>query len=105
MRLPVPSARALRLCLSIMLWGASATAQPDHDACSEAHDISTAAYTDMATTVGATTDANDPIPSCGNQSRANSVWYRFTRSRCRHDDGEHVRQRLRHDSVRVRRAV
>jgi hypothetical protein len=29
-------------------------------------------------TVLATTDATDPTPSCGNHSRAKSVWYRFT---------------------------
>jgi hypothetical protein len=26
----------------------------------------------------ATTEAADPLPGCGNQSRASSVWYRFT---------------------------
>jgi len=35
-------------------------------------------YTSSANTMGATTEITDPTPSCGNFSRAHSVWYRFT---------------------------
>jgi hypothetical protein len=75
-----PSARTSRLLLAALLWAASAKAQgaPGHDSCGDATSISPLPYTDTAMTTGATTDPQDPIPSCGNHSRARSVWYRFT---------------------------
>lgn len=35
-------------------------------------------YTNSETTAAATIEATDPFPSCGNGSRAKSVWYAFT---------------------------
>jgi hypothetical protein len=73
-------ARTSRLLASIILCAATAGAQgtPDHDSCVDAASIATVPYMDTAVTTGATTAPEEPIPSCGNQNRAKSVWYRFT---------------------------
>src|SRR4029453_552564 len=51
---------------------------PAHDSCADAIALPSSPYSDTAMTTAATTDAGDPTPSCGNGSRAKSVWYRFT---------------------------
>jgi len=48
------------------------------DACADAIVVSTNQFQQSTETTTATTDPGDPIPSCGNHSRADSVWYRFT---------------------------
>ena len=40
--------------------------------------ISTSSFTNEVDTSAATTEPLDPTPSCGNNSRDKSVWYRFT---------------------------
>ncbi len=49
-----------------------------NDACTSALTIAAAPYSGTVVTTAATTEANDPAPSCGNHSRGKSVWYRFT---------------------------
>ncbi|HVO23134.1 MAG TPA: hypothetical protein VMW56_05845, partial [Candidatus Margulisiibacteriota bacterium] len=49
-----------------------------NDACSSAIGIIATPYSGTTSTLTATTEASDPSPSCGNHSRARSVWYRFT---------------------------
>ena len=49
-----------------------------NDACGSAASIAATPYSTTSSTSGATTDASDPSPTCGNRSRARSVWYRFT---------------------------
>jgi len=49
-----------------------------NDACGSAMTIDAALYSSNMVTSAATTDVADPAPSCGNRSRAKSVWYRFT---------------------------
>ena len=49
-----------------------------NDACANATTIDSGSYSNTVVTTGATIDARDPAPSCGNGSRGKSVWYRFT---------------------------
>jgi hypothetical protein len=49
-----------------------------NDACVGARVVQATPYSDRVSTSAATTDPNDPRVSCGNGSRARSVWYRFT---------------------------
>ncbi len=49
-----------------------------NDACIDARAVETWPYTDRVSTTAATLDVDDPRVSCGNGSRARSVWYRFT---------------------------
>jgi len=49
-----------------------------NDACSNATTIDSSSYSNTLITTGATIDARDPAPACGNGSRSKSVWYRFT---------------------------
>jgi hypothetical protein len=76
----MPVARTSCLLVSIVLSAAGAAAQgaPAHDSCADAIALPSSPYSDTAMTTAATTDAGDPTPSCGNGSRAKSVWYRFT---------------------------
>ncbi|MFP3854703.1 MAG: Ig-like domain-containing protein, partial [Anaerolineales bacterium] len=54
---------------------------PVNDDVSQAETIDALPFTDFLNTVGATSDPDDPIPSCGAASpptQSNSVWYQFT---------------------------
>jgi hypothetical protein len=59
---------------------ATASTQFQNDTCASATVVSSLPYSGGELTSGATTDASDPYPSCGNRNRAKSVWYRFTAS-------------------------
>ena len=52
--------------------------RPVNDSCSGAISITGNPFANVVVTTGSTTEATDPYPSCGNLSRARSVWYRFT---------------------------
>jgi hypothetical protein len=56
----------------------NAAVAQSNDACQDAVTISAAPYAGTASTATATIATNDPFPTCGNGSRARSVWYRFT---------------------------
>ena len=49
-----------------------------NDACTGASEITVTPYSTSTATTIAAVEANAPAPSCGNQSRGKSVWYRFT---------------------------
>ncbi len=51
-----------------------------NDACANARPIDAVPFAGTVVTTAATTEAADPAPACGNNSRAKSVWYRFTTS-------------------------
>ena len=51
---------------------------PTNDDCSSALLIPGVPYAHTVTTTAATAQATDPAPTCGNRSRAKSVWYAFT---------------------------
>jgi hypothetical protein len=73
------SSRKARLLLPILLWASGAGGQdaPVNDACASAT-ISTFSYSEATNTAEATTDPDDPVPSCSKGGRAKSVWYQFT---------------------------
>ena len=54
------------------------TAALFNDTCVNARVADIAPYSNSVLTTSATSDASDPTPACGNQSRGKSVWYRFT---------------------------
>jgi hypothetical protein len=49
-----------------------------NETCASATDIPATPFSVNASTRSATTESTGPAPACGNQSRGNSVWYRFT---------------------------
>ena len=51
---------------------------PPGDACTTAINIASVPYSNTLDTTGATTDATDPAPGCGNNSKKKSVWYKYT---------------------------
>jgi hypothetical protein len=51
---------------------------PPNDRCVNATTILTATFLDTLDTRGAATEPGDPLPACGNNSAAKSVWYRVT---------------------------
>jgi len=53
------------------------SAPVSNDGCAGAISIENVPYTNTQATTGATGDAGDPSPICGNGSRSDSVWYRF----------------------------
>ncbi len=59
-------------------WAASQAAAPPNDHCDSGVLIQPSAFTDAEVTSGASVDATDPAPHCGNGSATMSVWYRFT---------------------------
>ena len=58
----------------------SATPTPDpfNDTCTNAVVVAATPFSDTVSVQEATTGDTDPIPACGNRSRAQSVWYRVT---------------------------
>ena len=49
-----------------------------NDLCSTATTVMSLPYSATTAVTAATTSSSDPTPSCGNRSRAKSVWYRYT---------------------------
>jgi len=73
---------AVASCPAGPAWAqATPTATPTlpvpNDACAAATIIGALPYRTVSSTTAATTDPADPAPSCGNNSRARSVWFQF----------------------------
>ncbi len=54
------------------------TPAPPHDLCTTAKVVTSAPYSDVTNTYGATTSPGEPAPGCGNPNAGKSVWYEYT---------------------------